>query len=443
MANPFTSSAESADNGWVIPFSRTLWVGAAAVAAAGLGGGPVAAQAAPAAPQARFEVRLETGLVPEAYRGNPARLVRALQRDARTRQGVFARQARGRGVKVTRRFWITNTVVVTATPDGVRWLRRSPLVAEVSRVRAGGRVPPLGVAPRRAARVRQMAVTTTFENITLTGAPVLWAQGTTGTGMRVGVMDTELDAGHPVFGCTSGQSWTQSTKCGRVVGYGNFTTSTPFTHDPGEDAFSGRAHGTKVTSVLAGGTAGTPARTWGVAPDAQILFARIVNSEGAFDGLAELAAAQWFADPDGNPATNDQPAVVNGSFGGFDGNHPIDQSRVLVRTLVAADIVPVFAAGNVGLVWVALAGRVGWLPRRGSRRRCRWRTPTTRMWSPWIPAGGVIQPPRTPSRSIRAVARMTAGTARGPRRGFRSSRMCRPPGWASRPRVIAAMSTTA
>ena len=358
-----THAPRSADNGLVrLPRAgialRTGCV-AAAAAAALVAAAPAFAQGVAVRGVGQYQVNLVTDFVPEVYAGDSPRLLRALRRDARVRQGRLVRLGRGRGVRVTRRFWVTNTVVVRATPQGVRWLRRSPLVASVVRVVPGPRAADPARAPIRRGVVREAALAQTFPNIVLTGAPDLWALGATGQGVRVGVMDTEIDAGHPVFGCSGIQVWTQGAKCGRVVGYGDFSKAAPFTHDPGEDSFTGRSHGTRVTSVLAGGQAGSPARTWGVAPGASVLFAKVVDSNGSFDGVAQLAAAQWFADPDGDPATRDQPGVVNGSFTGWAGNHPSDDHRVLVRTMLAADIVPVFGAGNSGPGSTGGLGAVG------------------------------------------------------------------------------------
>lgn len=329
-----------------------------AVLCAGAVGAPSLAAAAPAphgqAPVAAYQVRLASGVVPEAFRGDPEGLGRALRRDARVTQARFGRLVRGRGVRVVRGFWLVNVVSVRATPEGARWLRRAPGVVAVSPV-VSRRVPARDLAaPRARAGARPALVPVrssfeadaTFPNITLVGAPVLWAQGSRGAGVRVGVLDMGLDPGHPVFGCTTGQVWSQASKCGRVIGYGDFTKTQPLTREPGTNIYPGRSHGTSVTSVLAGGVAGTPARTWGVAPQARILFARIADDNGSIDSDAEMAAAQWLIDPDGNPATRDEPGVVNGSFGGYSSVVP----QLLVRVFRAAGIVPVFGAGNGGPV---------------------------------------------------------------------------------------------
>lgn len=350
-----------------------------AVLCAGALGAPAAVVAAPVGAQghvgvnggAAFQVRLASGVVPEVFRGDPEGLGRALRREARVSQARFVRVARGRGVRVVRGFWLVNVVSVRATPAGVRWLRRAPGVVEVTPVRTRKVVGREFAAPRRGrpgtlptlVRRRAFEAEPTFANISLVGAPSLWALGARGAGVRVGVLDSGLDPGHPVFGCAAGQVWSQAAKCGRVVGFGDFTKSSPLTREPGTTQYPGRAHGTNVTSVLAGGVAGSPAVTWGVAPEARVLFARIVDDAGSIDSDAELAGVQWFVDPDGNPATRDGAGVVNGSYGGFS---PIG-TQLVVRMLRAADIVPVFGAGNGGPVpgtvltpsWVPEALSVG------------------------------------------------------------------------------------
>jgi subtilisin family serine protease len=77
-----------------------------------------------------------------------------------------------------------------------------------------------------------------------------------------------------------------------------------------------------------------------------VLVAKAMGADGQGAGTALLAAAEWMADPDGNPATADFPAAVNNSWTGGDANDPWFRSTM--RVWLALGIVPVFAAGNSG-----------------------------------------------------------------------------------------------
>ncbi|ATE53193.1 S8 family serine peptidase [Actinosynnema pretiosum] len=144
------------------------------------------------------------------------------------------------------------------------------------------------------------------------GAPAAWAAGHTGAGVRVAVLDTGVDDGHP-------------EPAGRAVARANFTDSAEHVDDVG--------HGTHVAATIA--SAGGTYR--GVAPDAELLDGKVC----ALDGCAEswiLAGAQW--------AVDRGAAVVNLSLGGADtpGLDPVEEA---VESLSDRALF-VVAAGNSG-----------------------------------------------------------------------------------------------
>ena len=71
-----------------------------------------------------------------------------------------------------------------------------------------------------------------------------------------------------------------------------------------------------------------------------------MNRNGSGSASALIAAAEWMTDPDGNPATADQPSVVNNSWAAPGANDT--WFRPMVRRWLELGIVPVFAAGNSG-----------------------------------------------------------------------------------------------
>jgi subtilisin family serine protease len=146
----------------------------------------------------------------------------------------------------------------------------------------------------------------------------------TGAGVRIGSIDTGVDASHPEL-------------AGKVVAWRDFVAG-------GSQPYDDNGHGTHTVGTMVGGVAGrSPV---GVAPGASVVVARAIGADGVARGSTLLAAAQWIADPDGNPATADQPQVVNNSWAT---NARGDTwFRPMVRRWLALGIVPVFAAGNTG-----------------------------------------------------------------------------------------------
>lgn len=90
---------------------------------------------------------------------------------------------------------------------------------------------------------------------------LLWADGLTGSGIKVGVVDTGAQVDHPMI-------------AGKIVAGKNFAGDG--TQDP--DDLSGHYHGTFVTSLIAGNYMNN--KLYGVAPNVEIVIARVFNDNG-------------------------------------------------------------------------------------------------------------------------------------------------------------------
>ena len=105
---------------------------------------------------------------------------------------------------------------------------------------------------------------------------------------------------------------------------------------------------------MAGTIAGGAGRGFqlGIAPAAKLIIAKVFDEQGNVHDALTVTAMQWMADPDGDPNTNDFPAVVNNSWGG--GNPDATQDPATAPGCQAVDawiklgMLPVFAAGNHG-----------------------------------------------------------------------------------------------
>ncbi|MFJ9830209.1 S8 family peptidase [Streptomyces sp. NPDC101169] len=151
------------------------------------------------------------------------------------------------------------------------------------------------------------------------GAPVAWAAGYTGKGVKVAVLDTGVDAGHPDL----------STQ---VVESKNFTAAA--------DATDHFGHGTHVASIVAGTGAKSGGKYKGVAPDAEILNGKVLDDSGSGDDSGILAGMEW--------AAAQGASVVNLSLGGYD-TPEVDPLEAEVDKLSAEKgILFAIAAGNEG-----------------------------------------------------------------------------------------------
>jgi subtilisin family serine protease len=249
-------------------------------------------------------------------------LIRILQLLADARQRPIkallnTRQSQGK-VKQVSALWIMNGLSVTASADVIQELANRPDVQSIS-------ADSLDIVP--AALPAQAAPE---PNLAAINAPAVWALGDFGQGVVVANMDSGVDITHPDLAATwrgGSNSWYDP--------YGQHpTTPTDMT-----------GHGTATMGVMVGGDAG--GTSIGVAPQAQWIAVKIFNDAGSGTATAIHLGFQWLLDPDGNPATDDGPQIVNNSWSfGTPGCNL--EFQLDLQALRAAGIVPVFAAGNYG-----------------------------------------------------------------------------------------------
>ncbi|MGC4001479.1 MAG: S8 family serine peptidase [Anaeromyxobacter sp.] len=256
-----------------------------------------------------------TGPAPGALRPGPlagALRARAAAAGRALEPALQGWRARGLVARWTP-LWIVNGYSVTGTPEVIRALAARPDVAAVS-------PDALDLSPQGAPAE---------PNVAAVGAPALWAAGFTGQGVTVAILDTGVDVSHPDLAAR----W-RGGPGGWLDPYGQHASA----HDAS-------GHGTWTAGVLVGGEAGGTAL--GVAPGARFIAAKVFPDAGPATATAVHAAFQWVLDPDGDPATEDAPRVVNGSwsFGAPGCNLEFLED---LRALRAAGILPVFAAGNYG-----------------------------------------------------------------------------------------------
>ena len=164
--------------------------------------------------------------------------------------------------------------------------------------------------------------------------------GVRGAGTLVGVLDTGVDADHHEFSNH------------RInYRYVSLQPNSPFWPPRDVRGFDTDGHGTHVCGILAG-------RNTGVAPEAQLYVASVIESETILTSLTRVAAGlNWIFRQFTRPDNEHLPAVLSMSLG-FPPNLPgVSDSqyeqrlrimRTLLETLYQANVLPVVAIGNDG-----------------------------------------------------------------------------------------------
>lgn len=249
-----------------------------------------------------------------------AAILRALRDTADSSQKHLAAVLERKRPKKLHRLWVINGIATTLPAGSIQELATFPGVEAV----ALDAVIQAPVATHGGAAASEW-------NIAAIKAPELWGQGYTGQGVVVASMDSGVDPDHPDLQ-------------GRWRGGANSW------YDPNGEhllPYDKTGHGTQTMGLMVGGDAGGTAI--GVAPGATWIAAKIYNDAGEASFSAIHQSFQWLLDPDGNPATDDAPDVVNNSWGLQDPNHGcITEFEPDVQALKAAGILLSFAAGNDG-----------------------------------------------------------------------------------------------
>jgi bacillopeptidase F len=242
----------------------------------------------------------------------------------RTRAGIAEPPVRAfleaRGSTPIRSLWAVGGLAATVAVSDLRDLADLPAVASVRLDRSFRSLPPV---PKAAADGGW--------NLEAVGAPDLWANGIDGAGVVVAIVDSGVDGAHADLG----PRWRG----------GDNSWFDPF----GEHGspYDPSGHGTQVAGLVVGGDASGTAI--GVAPGARWIAAKNADDSGQSTLSATHEIFQWLLDPDGDPATDDAPDVVNNSWGFRDlPGQCVDEFTLDIQILRSAGIAVVFSAGNAG-----------------------------------------------------------------------------------------------
>ncbi|MFD4372138.1 S8 family serine peptidase [Streptomyces sp. NPDC058486] len=153
------------------------------------------------------------------------------------------------------------------------------------------------------------------------GTPKAWEAGLTGKGVKVAVLDTGVDAGHPDL-------------AGRITESKSFIA--------GEEVADRNGHGTHVASTVGGSGAGSDGLEKGVAPGATLAVGKVLSDEGYGSESEIIAGMEW-------AAKDIDAKIVSMSLGSQEGSDGTDPMAQAVNTLSAeTGALFVIAAGNAG-----------------------------------------------------------------------------------------------
>lgn len=192
------------------------------------------------------------------------------------------------------------------------------------------------------------------------GGTDAWADGYSGAGKKIAVIDTGVDYLHQNFGGTGNYEGNDPA----VIEPGSFPTAKvtlgydfagPDYHaggteeqripQPDPDPMDYNGHGTHVAGTAAG--SGVEGKVGpGVAKDAEIWALKVFGDNGGSTSLT-VDAIEFALDPNGDGSVDDRADVINMSLGS-DFGHPDDPSSVAADNAASMGVVVVVAAGNAG-----------------------------------------------------------------------------------------------
>lgn len=150
-------------------------------------------------------------------------------------------------------------------------------------------------------------------------APSAWQAGLDGRGIKVAVLDTGIDTGHPAL-------------AGKVIAKADFTD--------GSDPEDKHGHGSHVASLIAGNGAGSNSARQGVAPAAELLSGKVLANNGSGQESWVIAGMEW--------AVTQKADIVNMSLGASAGRADDAITEALERLTAENGTLFVVAAGNSG-----------------------------------------------------------------------------------------------
>jgi bacillopeptidase F len=243
----------------------------------------------------------------------------------------FIRQKKAEGkLKDDQSYYIVNAVSFTSTKEVLQEIAAFP---EVKHIYLNER----HALPKPKTSEVQNLTNGLPWNLEKIQAKKAWENGLDGSGVVVATLDTGVDVNHPAL----------KNQYRGLNADGTFTHTFNWLDLAGDSPtpIDSIGHGTHVTGTMVGYDPETGTRT-GVAPGARWIAVNAFSENGAMD-TDLLKAGEWLlapTDEKGTPHPEMAPDIINNSWGSSSTLN--NWFRSVVKAWVAADITPVFAAGN-------------------------------------------------------------------------------------------------
>ena len=213
---------------------------------------------------------------------------------------AYAKKVKKKGIKVKFVHKLIGAVTITGTPQAILDESDEDIVVKIW----------------EDLRVQMFL----HQSVPKVNVPQVWEKGAEGQGIVVAIVDTGVDGQHPDI-------------------RGKLRASADFTE---EGYFDGNGHGTHVGGTVAGSGTASRGKYVGVAPKADLIAAKVLDSSGGGTFSGVIAGIEW--------ATNQNPQVMNLSLGAnvpgsCDGTDPV---CLAVDAAMDRGIVVCVAAGNAG-----------------------------------------------------------------------------------------------
>ncbi len=236
-------------------------------------------------------------------------------------------------VKEFESFYIVNSVFASVNKKALKEILECPgVLTVIENKKISSDVPKKSSDIRLNSNEEEMAVPW---NLTVINADKAQKAGFDGEGVVVGIIDSGVDYNHPAIK----SAWRGNVPGDEIYSWKDYSgAGSKLPEDE-------RGHGTHVAGTILGVEAS--GRVLGVAPKAKWIAVRAVNEDGEMDLKTLTAAGQWMlapTDKNGVPHPEKKPNIINNSWAG---NSSDGFFRDILQAWRAADILPVFSAGNV------------------------------------------------------------------------------------------------
>ena len=274
----------------------------------------------------------------------------ALSAQAEVSQARIRARLAGRGIAF-QPFFLVNMIEVRAPREVADELALLPEVSSIASNREASMPAPPDDRDRRPAPLEAQKAAGVEPNLTLIGAPQVWANGFTGQGIVVGIADTGFAWEHPALknhyrGFDAGAARHDYNWHDAVHDAGGGNPCGSSAPSPCDDD----GHGTSTSGLSVGGDGENQI---GVAPGSRFIGCRNMD-RGVGTPARYTECFQWFLAPTdaggANPRPDLAPHVINNSWGcpASEGCTDPNVLRAVVDNVTAAGIFMSVSAGNSG-----------------------------------------------------------------------------------------------